>query len=70
MNFYVDTAKRKRIDHAINQKLFIKSNIRTIQKGEKCLVFSNGTIGKGAISYNYSRLEAIKLLNKLLIELQ
>lgn len=73
MYFYIDTAKGARLNHYAIQQEFIpkdKSHYKTIKKGEKCLVFSNGTIGQGAIKYNYKKRDAIRVLKRLLKELQ
>lgn len=73
MTFYVDTAKGKRINQAIRDSLFIIPNdldLKTIKKGEKCLVFSNNTIGQGRRTFNYKKQDAIKMLNKLIKELK
>ena len=69
MYFYITVAKGKRICQARRNKMFIQDRKRTINKGEKCLVFSNGTIGLGARSYNYSQAEAVKMLRELLTAL-
>lgn len=69
MFFYVDTAKGKRIDKAKQDREFLPYKKRTINKGDKVLVFSNGTHGKGARSYSYSKGEAIKMLKKLIKKL-
>jgi len=70
MYFIVTTAKASRLDRALTEKSFERITERTIKKGDKCLVFSNGTIGQGARSYNYSKDEAIKMLESLIIELK
>lgn len=74
MHFYVDTAKAKRLNHYAIRQEFIpnedKSVYKTILKGEKCLVFTNGTIGPGALKYNYKKSDAIKMLQKLIDELK
>ena len=72
MYFYIDIAKGKRIDHAERQNSFMEpvNKFKTILKGDKCLVFSNGTIGPGALSFNYKKEAAIKLLEKLITELK
>lgn len=75
MYFYVTTAKRARINHYARQRDWYvgepdNSKYRTIKKGDKCLVFSNGTIGQGAIRYNYAKKDAIKMLKELIKELE
>ena len=73
MYFYVDIAKRKRINQALREKMFCDYDIKdckNILKGNKCLVFSNGIIGKGAKTYNYKAEDAIKMLEKLIKELK
>ena len=71
MYFHVETTKGKRLNHYSYQRDFMpkKKDHKTISKGEKCLVFCNGTIGRGRIAYNYKKDDAIKLLNKLIDEL-
>jgi len=72
MYFYVTTAKGKRTCKAEKDKHFMPETKipKTINKGDKCLVFCNGTIGQGRQAYNYSKKEAIKMLNKLLDDIQ
>lgn len=73
MYLYVDTAKRKRINHPARESDFMpkdKSFYQTILPGQKCLVFCNGTIGKGRLAYNYSKEDAIEMLNELITELK
>ena len=73
MFFYVDTAKRKRINHAkrsIDFEELPLNEYKTILPGEKCLVFCNGTIGQGRIAYNYKKEDAIKMLKGLIKKLQ
>lgn len=73
MYFFVDTAKGTRINHASRSNEFIVEDIKkhkTIKKGDKCLVFCNGTIGEGRLSYNYKKEDAIKMLTKLIKELK
>jgi hypothetical protein len=69
MFFYVTTAKGKRIDRAKQAREFLPYKERTINKGDKVLVFSNGTHGKGSRSYNYSKEEALKMLKDLIKKL-
>jgi glutamate 5-kinase len=69
MYFYIEKTKGKRIDEGKRRNEFIPTNERTIKRGEKVLVFSNGTIGKGARSLNYSKKEAVKILKALIREL-
>lgn len=73
MHFYIDTAKRPRLNHyAIQQEFMVedKNKFKTIKAGEKCLVFTNGTIGSGRISYNYKKKDAIEVLNNLIASLE
>lgn len=72
MHFYIDTAKGPRINHAKAFEEFIpgKARHKTIKKGDKCLVFCNGTIGTGRLAYNYAEKEAIKMLKTLISELE
>lgn len=72
MYFYVESAKGPRIDHAKRSDTFMPPVPfkRTIKRGERCLVFSNGTIGPGCITYNYSKPLAISMLRGLIAELQ
>lgn len=73
MYFYIDTAKRKRINHYAKSQDFIQQDnefYKTILSGEKCLVLTNGTIGKGNRTYNYSKQDAIKILKELIEELE
>lgn len=70
MYFYVDTAKRKRLCWFDKMNNFIGEVSRNINKGEKCLVFCNGTIGKGRIAYNFKKDEAIRMLQGLIMELE
>jgi hypothetical protein len=76
MYFYVETAKGKRINEALRKQHFIMEgntegiDFKTIKKGEKCLVFSNGTIGAGARSFNYKKRDAVGMLKKLITELE
>jgi hypothetical protein len=72
MYFYIDTAKGTRINHGEYQTHFIadKKDFKNIKKGDKCLVFTNGTIGQGRISYNYGKKQAIATLERLLKELK
>jgi hypothetical protein len=72
MYFYVETAKGKRINEALRKQHSFTEGIdfKTIKKGEKCLVFSNGTIGAGARSFNYKKRDAVGMLKKLITELE
>ena len=75
MYFYVDTAKGKRINHYARDNSWCigkpdNKKFKTINKGDKCLVFCNGTIGPGRISYNYAKCDAIKVLQNLINKLQ
>jgi hypothetical protein len=73
MYFYIDIAKRKRINHHAKNQDFIQQEneyYKTIEAGEKCLVLTNGTIGKGKRNYNYSKNDAIEMLKKLIKELE
>lgn len=75
MYFFVDTAKRSRINHyEMDNDWYIgtpdKRKYKTIKAGEKCLVFCNGTIGQGRLAYNYKKEDAIKMLKGLIKELK
>ncbi|MFZ8933223.1 MAG: hypothetical protein ACO2ZP_04925 [Bacteriovoracaceae bacterium] len=74
MYFYIDKAKRKRVNHYEKQRDFdpeaTNKKYQTIEAGEKCLVFCNGTIGRGRISYNYKKEDAIKMLKELINKLE
>jgi len=72
MYFFIDTAKGTRINHYTRSKEFMpdKNKHKTIKKGDKCLVFCNGTIGQGRLSYNYAKNDAIKMLQSLILDLQ
>lgn len=72
MFFYVTEAKGAR-QCKLSQDIAdftSKPKAKTIKKGDKCLVFSNGTLGQGARSYNYSKDKAIKMLERLIEELK
>lgn len=74
MYFYVTTAKGKRINHFAKFNDFdpeaTNAKYKTINKGDTCLVFCNGTIGQGRISYNYAKKDAIEMLEGLIKELR
>jgi hypothetical protein len=76
MYFKVETAKGAR-QCKLSEYSIMNSDVpwitikpKVIKKGEKCLVFTNGTIGQGARSYNYSKDKAIALLKRLINELE
>jgi len=71
MYFYITTAKGTRINHGEYNKQFMadKKDFKTIKKGDKCLVFCNGTIGQGRVAYNYSKDTALEMLSELMLEL-
>ena len=71
MYFYTTTAKGTRLNHGAYNKQFManKKDFKTITKGDKVLVFSNGTTGPGARSENYGKVEALEMLQELIKEL-
>lgn len=72
MYFYTTTAKGTRLNHGAYNKQFMadKKDYRTIKKGDKVLVLSNGTIGPGARSENYGKVEALDMLRGLILEIE
>lgn len=68
MIFKIETTKRDRINHyAKTKKLLTK---QTIKKGEKCLIMSNELKGRNSRKYNYAKNDAIRILKKLIKELE
>ena len=72
MYMYVTTARAARINRPDKEDIFNagKKIPRTIKKGERCLVFSNGTIGTGCITYNYKKDYAVNMLRELINDLE
>jgi hypothetical protein len=65
MHLTVKTARRKTINH--DGTSFLKTDY--INRGEKYLQISNGTIGAGARARNIDKASAIELLTQLIDQL-
>lgn len=82
MYFHITTAKAPRICEVKDKLAWEclwpgqpgfndrKAITRSIMPGERILCFDNGTHGPGARSKNYSNAEAIKLLERMILELR
>ena len=70
MNLYVTRAKGTRTCKSDKDRVFMEKPKRRIKRGDKVLIVSNGAFGQLEQYDNYSKEAAIKLLNKLINELE